>query len=168
MLMLACMALVPAPLDLSCRQVLWRYWLGEYSVPWSMANADPCRRVGEKLQAWTAETPSVEELLDSVTLYWLTESFPRAIFPYRQFFGAKPTFFHNEPSLYIDKPMGYSWHPKELAPVPKAWVETSGNLVWYKEHKQGGHFAAWEVPKVFVEDIESFVKEVWPTVAPKL
>lgn len=133
-----------------------------------MANTDPCHRVGEKLQAWTAETPSVEELLDSVTLYWLTDSFPRAIFPYRQFFGAKPTFFHNEPSLYINKPMGYSWHPKELAPVPKAWVATSGNLVWYKEHSQGGHFAAWEVPKVFVEDIESFVKEVWPTVAPKL
>jgi microsomal epoxide hydrolase len=108
--------------------------------------------VGEKLQAWTAETPSVEELLDSVTLYWLTE----------------PTFFHNEPSLYIKKPMGYSWHPKELAPVPKAWVATSGNLVWYKEHSEGGHFAAWEVPKVFVDDLESFVKEVWPTVAPKL
>ena len=52
--------------------------------------------------------------------------------------------------------------------MPKAWVATSGNLVWYREHSQGGHFAAWEVPKVFVEDLESFVKEVWPTVPPKL
>lgn len=168
MLMLECMALVLGPLVLFFRRVLWLCWLGELSICQPMAYTDSYCRIGEKLQAWTAETPSVEELLDSVTLYWLTESFPRAIFPYRQFFGEKPTFFHNEPSLYINKPMGYSWHPKELAPVPKAWVATSGNLVWYKEHSQGGHFAAWEVPKVFVEDLESFVQEVWPTVAPKL
>lgn len=58
--------------------------------------------------------------------------------------------------------MGYSWHHKELAPVPKAWAETTGNLVWYREHFQGGHFAAWEVPKLFVEDIESFLRDVWP------
>jgi microsomal epoxide hydrolase len=106
-------------------------------------------RVGEKLQSWTAETPSVDELLDAVTLYWLTDSFPRAIYPYRQLFGGGVTHvYHNSPDWYIKKPMGYSWHPQELAPVPKAWAEKTGNLVWYKEHKEGGHFAAWEVPKV--------------------
>lgn len=71
-----------------------------------------------------------------------TDSFPRAIYPYRQFFGAKPTFFHPDPEYYIKKPLGYSWHHKELAPVPKAWVEKTGNLVWYRAHNEGGHFAA--------------------------
>ena len=126
------------------------------------------RRIGEKLQSWTDKTPSVDEMLDSVTLYWLTESFPRAIFGYRQFFGAKPTFFHEDPAYYIKKPMGYSWHPKELAPVPKTWAATTGNLVWFKQHDMGGHFASWEEPEAFVEDVESFVKEVWPTVSSKL
>jgi len=80
--------------------------------------------------------------LDSVTLYWFTQSFARAIFPYRQFFGANPTFFHNDPNYYIEKPLGYSWHPKELAPIPKSWVAMTGNLVWYRGHTEGGHFAA--------------------------
>ncbi|KAK0353752.1 hypothetical protein LTS02_007981 [Friedmanniomyces endolithicus] len=120
--------------------------------------------VGEKFLQWSDESPPLDEILDSVTLYWFTDSFPRAIYPYRQFFGPKPTFFHPDAQWYIKKPMGYSWHPKELAPVPKAWVAKSGNLVWYRGHTEGGHFAAMERPKYFVKDVEDFVKEVWPTV----
>ena len=41
-------------------------------------------RIGEKYLKWTDETPSLDEILASVTLYWLTETFPRAIYPYRQ------------------------------------------------------------------------------------
>jgi hypothetical protein len=111
---------------------------------------------------WSDTSPPTSEILDSVTLYWFTNSFPRAIYPYRQFFGANPTFFHNDPEYYIKKPLGYSWHPQELAPVPKAWVEGTGNLVWYKAHESGGHFAAMEKPEMFVGDMEAFVKDVWP------
>ena len=118
--------------------------------------------VGEKHQQWTHETPSIDDMLASTTLYWFTESFPRAIYPYRQFFGAEPTFFHNDPAYYVKKPLGYSWHPEELSPVPRAWVAETGNLVWYREHKQGGHFAAWELPETFVKDLEDFVADVWP------
>jgi microsomal epoxide hydrolase len=46
--------------------------------------------------------------------------------------------------------------------MPKSWVEKTGNVVWYKGHTEGGHFAAMEKPKMFVEDMESFVKEIWP------
>lgn len=102
--------------------------------------------IGEKFQQWTDETPPIDEILDGATLYWFTESFPRAIYPYRQFFGPEPTFFHNDPAYYIKKPLGYSWHPEELAPVPKKWVEGTGNLVWYRGHKEGGHFAGKSYP----------------------
>ena len=74
--------------------------------------------IGEKFLQWSDESPPVNEILDDVTLWWLTESFSRSIYPYRQFFGAKPTFFHEDAAWYIKKPMGYSWHPQELAPVP--------------------------------------------------
>lgn len=117
--------------------------------------------VGEKFCQWSDETPPLDEILDSVTLYWFTESFPRAIYPYRQFFGAVPEFFHPSPQWYVTKPMGYSWHPQELSPVPRAWVAETGNLVWYRGHKEGGHFAAWEKPGLFVKDLEDFVREVW-------
>ena len=98
-----------------------------------------------------------------MTLYWFTESFPRAIFPYREFFAANPTPYHGDPKLKIEKPkaLGYSYFPFELAPIPKSWAEQTGNLAWYREHTEGGHFAALEKPKVFAQDIEDFVKEVW-------
>ncbi|SMY19264.1 unnamed protein product [Zymoseptoria tritici ST99CH_1A5] len=118
--------------------------------------------VGEKFLQWSDTSPSTAEILDSVTLYWFSQSFPRAIYPYRQFFGANPTFFHNDPQYYIQGPLGYSWHPQELAPVPRKWVAETGILVWYREHDSGGHFAAMGKPDPFVKDMEEFVSEVWP------
>jgi hypothetical protein len=41
-------------------------------------------RIGEKFLAWTDQDPPLDEILASVTLYWLTETFPRSIYPYRQ------------------------------------------------------------------------------------
>ncbi|KAK4948293.1 hypothetical protein LTR10_012827 [Elasticomyces elasticus] len=120
--------------------------------------------IGEKFVQWSDTSPPLNEILDSVSLYWFTDSFPRAIYPYRQFFGPKPSFFHPDAEWHIKKPLGYSWHPKELAPVPKDWVAKSGNLVWYRGHDEGGHFAAMEKPKLFVKDLEDFVEEVWPMV----
>ncbi|KAJ4421952.1 hypothetical protein N0V82_003449 [Gnomoniopsis sp. IMI 355080] len=116
--------------------------------------------IGEKFLAWTDVSPPLDEILDSVTLYWFTSSFPRCIYPYRQFFGPSPASFHNSPDFYLDKPMGYSWHHRELAPIPKAWVEKTGNLVWYRGHFEGGHFAAMEKPELFVKDMEDFVGEL--------
>lgn len=45
--------------------------------------SDDCR-IGEKFLEWTDETPSLHEILASVSLYWLTDTFPRAIYPYRE------------------------------------------------------------------------------------
>ena len=42
--------------------------------------------------------------------------------------------------------------------------QQTGNLVWHREHDRGGHFAAMELPKDFVKDIEDFIAQVWPTV----
>lgn len=42
---------------------------------------------------------------------------------------------------YVDKPLGYSFFPKELFPVPGSWAKKIGNLVSYGRHDSGGHFA---------------------------
>lgn len=117
--------------------------------------------IAEKFQTWTDTTPSLDDILDSVTLYWYTDSFPRCIYPYRQFFGKRPTFFHNDASLRIMKPTGYSFFPEELAGMPPSWVAETVNLVWTRTHTEGGHFAAMEKPELFLQDIEEFVKQVW-------
>ncbi|KAK5174282.1 uncharacterized protein LTR77_001362 [Saxophila tyrrhenica] len=117
--------------------------------------------IGEKFEQWTDKNPPLEKILDDVTLYWFTKSLPRCIYSYRQFFGQEPQFFHNDPKYYIKKPLGYSLFPEELAPVPVSLVKKSGNLVWHREHQSGGHFAAMEKPKEFVQDIEDFITTAW-------
>ncbi|KAL1612968.1 hypothetical protein SLS60_001199 [Paraconiothyrium brasiliense] len=54
---------------------------------------------------------------------------------------------HGDPRYHFKKPFGYSYFPLEIAPMPLSWVETSGNLIWSREHDSGGHFAAFEKPK---------------------
>lgn len=120
--------------------------------------------VGEKFLEWTDEDPSRDTILEAVSLYWFTETFPRCIFPYREWWGQK-----EEPSLdterkwetYVNKPFGYSWFPKELFPAPKAMAAKVGNLVWHRQHTKGGHFAALERPVEFAQDVEDFVATAW-------
>ena len=139
--------------------------------------------IGEKFLDWTDTTPSLDQILEAATLYWLTNTFPRAIYPYRGKLvkGASPLMedkdyrlvfkkgpqrymLHSDPQLFCRKPFGYSWNPGEIAPIPKSWAVTTGNLVWFKRHTRGGHFAAVEQPETMTDDIEEFLGQVWPFV----
>ena len=109
--------------------------------------------IGEKFLAWSdpSSTPPLNTILADITLYWLTECYPTSIYTYRE---AKET-------LYVDKPVGYSYFPFELAPIPKAWAERTGKMVYFKAHEKGGHFAALEQPEVLWADVEAWVKIAW-------
>ncbi|KAF2709089.1 alpha/beta-hydrolase [Pleomassaria siparia CBS 279.74] len=121
--------------------------------------------IGEKFSQWSdpAHPLPLETVLADVTLYWLTECFSTCIHTYRQDFAVPPTkgYFHGQEGLYIKKPMGYSYFSWELGPVPKSWAETSGELVWFKAHERGGHFAALERPRELLEDVEAFLAMEW-------
>ncbi|KAF7585286.1 hypothetical protein BBP40_011436 [Aspergillus hancockii] len=119
---------------------------------------------GEKFLTWVDEPLPSETILEFISLYWLTETFPRAIYPYREEFPLSPERNSLE---YIHKPFGYSYFPIELFPVPKSWVETTGNLVFWREHQKGGHFAALEKPAELKADLTEFVQQVWPGVMGK-
>ncbi|KAF4632021.1 hypothetical protein G7Y89_g6112 [Cudoniella acicularis] len=111
--------------------------------------------IGEKFLAWSDQDPSLEQILESVTLYWLTETFPTSVYPYRGRF--EPPL--KSATAYIQKPVGYSSFPKEITPIPKIWAEKEANVVFYREHDKGGHFAALEQPALLMEDVEEFVKQ---------
>ncbi|KAI1772526.1 alpha/beta-hydrolase [Hypoxylon cercidicola] len=116
--------------------------------------------IGEKFLDWTDEDPPLDTILASVTLCWFTGCYPTSIWPYRRLIA--PGFgMHDNPAWRIEKPLGYSWFPKELAPTPRAWVVMTGNLVFFRQHERGGHFAAMECPDIFLKDVEDFVAQVW-------
>ncbi|KAE8382861.1 Alpha/Beta hydrolase protein [Aspergillus bertholletiae] len=120
--------------------------------------------VGEKFLTWVDEPLPTQTILEFVSLYWLTETFPRAIYPYREQFSVSPD---TDPLRYIQKPLGFSSFPVELFPVPKSWIETTGNLVFWREHQRGGHFAALEKPQELKADLTEFVEQIWGSIGDK-
>lgn len=125
--------------------------------------------IGEKFLEWTDQDPSLEQILTSVSLYYLTDTFPRCLYFYRdQGSNESPRRTNmtewtkgREAPPYLDKPLGYSFFPNELFPVPGSWVGTLANLVHYKRHESGGHFAAMERPDVLLEDVEEWIPKAW-------
>jgi len=115
--------------------------------------------IGEKFLSWTDEDPPLDAILESVTLWWLTETFPRAIYPYREFKSGLT--INTDPEMHLNVPFGYSNFAKELIPMPEKWVAATGNLVYYKHHEKGGHFAAMEAPEALASDIVELVKIAW-------
>ncbi|KAL1856705.1 hypothetical protein Plec18170_003676 [Paecilomyces lecythidis] len=139
--------------------------------------------IGEKFLEWVDEPLPPEFILESVTLYWLTETYARSIYTYReacisvagtkekstneilQGFPPPPVQPANDPRWYIHKPYGHSFFPKELSPLPRSWVETTGNLVFWGQHSKGGHFAALEQPGALKKDLITFVEQVRSEIA---
>lgn len=66
-----------------------------------------------------------------------------------------------QPENLIKCPFGYTSMGYDTAPNSKRAVEQTGNLVWYKERDDAGHFACLETPQALVEDIRAVVDEYW-------
>ncbi len=113
----------------------------------------------EKFWAWTdcddhpESAISRDELLDNVMLYWVTETAASSARIYWESFGRGGS---REP---VTVPSGFAVYPAEIVPPIRAWVEPMfPNIVHWAEQERGGHFAAFEVPELFVPDIREFAR----------
>src|SRR3984957_12505076 len=93
-----------------------------------------------------------EDVVDNITLYWLTGT---AVSSARLYWENKLAFFDIK---HITIPVAVSAFPDEIYQAPRTWAEKAfPRLIHYKKLPKGGHFAAWEQPQVFSEEIrESF------------
>ena len=83
-----------------------------------------------------------DDVLDNVTLYWLTNT---AVSSARLYWESKLAFFDVKG---VDIPVGVSVFPDELYPAPRSWAERAyPKLIHYNRLAKGGHFAAWEQPQ---------------------
>jgi pimeloyl-ACP methyl ester carboxylesterase len=93
---------------------------------------------------------SRDDVLDSITLYWLTNTGVSSGCIYREnrlgFFDAKG----------VSAPVAVSVFPDEICPAPRSWVEQAyPNLIHFNELDKGGHFAAWEQPELFISEVRT-------------
>jgi pimeloyl-ACP methyl ester carboxylesterase len=89
-----------------------------------------------------------DDVLDNVTLYWLTRT---AVSSARLYWESKLAFFAPKG---ITLPVAVSAFPDEIYTAPRSWTESAyPRLIHYRRLPQGGHFAAWEQPQLFAEEL---------------
>jgi pimeloyl-ACP methyl ester carboxylesterase len=93
---------------------------------------------------------SRDDILDNITLYWLTGT---AVSSARLYWENKLAFFRPQG---VKIPVVISSFPTELYQIPESWAKAAfPGMVHYQRHPRGGHFAAWEQPMAVVEDLRA-------------
>jgi pimeloyl-ACP methyl ester carboxylesterase len=118
-----------------------------------------CAWIFEKLWSWSDhsgdlyEVLSPDQVLDNITLYWLTGTGASSARLYWESIGEISTWFTDGNSDSIDVPTGCTVFPKEVPRPSRRLAERRfTNLVYWGEPHRGGHFGAWEQPDLFVQE----------------
>jgi pimeloyl-ACP methyl ester carboxylesterase len=103
-----------------------------------------------------------ESIVDNITLYWLTgtgASAARWYWEFGQFLAKAGAAGAAPPPVKV--PVGFTTFPGEIWAAPRSWVETVyPGLAYFNKVDRGGHFAAWEEPKLFTEEVRAAFKSL--------
>jgi pimeloyl-ACP methyl ester carboxylesterase len=116
------------------------------------ADGQPAAAVVSALDRTTSATGELtrDEVLDNITLYWLTNTGVSASRLYWEYKGG----FFNTKGVSI--PVAVSVFPGEQYQAPRSWTERAyPNLIHFNEVDKGGHFAAWEEPELFANEMRT-------------
>jgi pimeloyl-ACP methyl ester carboxylesterase len=97
-----------------------------------------------------------DQVLDNITVYWLTGTGASAARSYWEAYGPDAPAAGREPLPPPTIPVGFTTFPGEIWRTPRSWAEASyPNLTYFNEVERGGHFAAWEEPELFSQEIRA-------------
>ena len=116
------------------------------------ADGQPAVAVAKALERTESETGELtrDEVLDNITLYWLTNTGVSASRLYWEYKGG----FFNAKGVNI--PVAVTVFPGEQYQAPRSWAEQAyPNLIYFNEVDRGGHFAAWEQPELFSAELRA-------------
>jgi pimeloyl-ACP methyl ester carboxylesterase len=116
------------------------------------ADGQPAAAVASALDRTTSATGELtrDEILDNITLYWLTNT---GVSASRLYWEYKGGFFN---AKGVSVPVAVSVFPGEQYQAPRSWTERAyPNLIHYNELDKGGHFAAWEQPQLLSEEVRA-------------
>jgi len=105
-----------------------------------------------------------DNVLDNITLYWLTGTGASAARSYWESFGAPAVArAATQPRRDVSIPAGFTTFPGEIWRTPRSWAEKAyRNLTYFNAVDKGGHFATWEEPQLFSEELRSAFRSVRP------
>jgi pimeloyl-ACP methyl ester carboxylesterase len=121
------------------------------------ADGQPAVAVASALNRTASATGELtrDEILDNITLYWLTNT---GVSSSRLYWEYKGGFFN---AKGVSIPVAVSVFPGEQYEAPRSWAERAyPKLVYYNKVEKGGHFAAWEQPMLFVAELRAAFKSL--------
>jgi Epoxide hydrolase N terminus len=96
-----------------------------------------------------------DRILDNISLYWLTGTGASAARSYWES-GRAQAAAAGQPPPAVSVPVGFTVFPAEIFRAPRSWVEQSyPTLTYFNQAERGGHFAAWEEPQLFSNEIQA-------------
>jgi pimeloyl-ACP methyl ester carboxylesterase len=120
-------------------------WIFDYN------NGEPERRLGR------------DDVLDNITLYWLTNSATSAARLYWETAGQSIVISAAQKTSEITLPVAISVFPDEVYRAPESWARRAyPNLVYFNEVEKGGHFAAWEQPALLASELRAAFRSLRP------
>ncbi|MFO1538057.1 MAG: epoxide hydrolase family protein [Actinomycetota bacterium] len=117
----------------------------------------------EKFGAWSDGAPDPEaaftreQLLANLTLYWVTAT---ATSSTRLYYEMRRMGRAALPQAFVGVPTGVANYPGEVTRTPRSWAERRYHITHWVEQPRGGHFAAMQVPDLFVADVREFFRTV--------
>ena len=114
----------------------------------------------EKLRAWSdcggdiSRSFTMDEVLTNVTIYWLTETIGSSMRMYR----ANSEIPAAQQARRVEVPTGFTLFPANISQAPRAWLERTTNLVRFTQAPRGGHFAPFEEPEFYAEELRAFFR----------
>jgi pimeloyl-ACP methyl ester carboxylesterase len=107
------------------------------------------------------ESPTKDEVLDDITLYWLTNSATSSARLYWENGGQSITLAAAQKTAEISLPVAITVFPEEVYRAPETWARRAyRNLIYFHEVDKGGHFAAWEEPELFSAELRAAFRPI--------
>lgn len=114
----------------------------------------------EKMRAWSdcggdvENSFSKDEILTNVMLYWLTGTIASSM----RMYSANAAIPAVQLARRVETPSGFALFPADILRPPHAWLHRSTNAVRITEPARGGHFAAFEEPEIYAEELREFFR----------
>jgi pimeloyl-ACP methyl ester carboxylesterase len=102
------------------------------------------------------KSPTKDDVLDDITLYWLTNSATSSARLYWENGGQSVVLAAAQKTAEISLPVAITVFPDEVYRAPETWARRAyRNLIYFREVDKGGHFAAWEEPELFSAELRA-------------